>query len=241
MENLILRRNQSARSIRNVLSYTNSDAFIERSIGELRGRLAHVKSQWKIFVNKSAVLAAREENAQEKRRIWKLYDHIERDYLMAKTAIVERIREIKLVLQNEKPEQEDLLEKNPDDENMSMNSDEQQIPENVELNDESGKQGDQMFQNMHPAMMWQLPSYKSIENTWGEFSGTLTQWQGFHDRFKAAVIPRAFKFQYLQKSLEGQAAAALGEWQLSDENYNEAWDRLKELYEREYQTSRQIL
>lgn len=54
-------------------------------------------------------------------------------------------------------------------------------------------------------------------------------------------IPRAFTFQYLQKSLKGRAATALGEWQLSDENYNEAWERLNELYAREYQTGKELL
>lgn len=50
-----------------------------------------------------------------------------------------------------------------------------------------------------------------------------------------------FKFQYLKNSLKGQAEKALGEWQLSDVNYEKAWKRLKELYEREYQTSNQLL
>lgn len=71
-------------------------------------------------------------------------------------------------------------------------------------------------QNVQPPL-WQFPSWKSLEKTWGDFDGTLIQWQGFHDRFKSAVhdneqIPRAFKFQYLQNSLKGKAAAALGEW-----------------------------
>lgn len=33
----------------------------------------------------------------------------------------------------------------------------------------------------------------------------------------------------------------MGEWQLTEENYYEAWERLKELYAREYETSRQLI
>lgn len=77
-------------------------------------------------------------------------------------------------------------------------------------------QANQYVQPAEVPMLWQFPGLKSIENTWGEFDGALTQWQGFHDRFKIAVhenslIPCAFKFQYLQKSLKGRAAASMGE------------------------------
>lgn len=70
-----------------------------------------------------------------------------------------------------------------------------------------------------------------IKNTWGDFDGTLTKWQGFHDRFVAAIhdnaqVTPAYKFSYLKKSLTGRAARTLGEWQLTDENYQEAWERL---------------
>lgn len=84
------------------------------------------------------------------------------------------------------------------------------------------------------------------ENTWGEFDGKLTQWQGFRDRFRAAVhndatITNAFKFLHLQNSLKGKAQAALGEWVPNDENYNDAWERLQQLYDRKYQTSKELI
>ncbi|XP_036346841.1 uncharacterized protein LOC118756168 [Rhagoletis pomonella] len=85
-----------------------------------------------------------------------------------------------------------------------------------------------------------------LKNNWGEFDGALTKWKGFHDRFKAAVhdneqVAPAFKFTYLQKSLVGKAARTLGEWQLTDENYHEAWERLKQLYDKKYHTCREYL
>lgn len=246
MEHLILQRNQSARSIRNVLAYLNEEEFYEQAISELKGRLVHLKSQWKLFANKNAVIAASEEDEQSKDQAYNLYDEIEEDYLKAKAALVKRIKELKLELQNEQQIQENVIPNRAEENNLSLTSEESISSNHAPLNNGQFVQGAKQCQAMNPAMMWQYPSFKSIENTWGEFNGSLTQWQGFHDRFKAAVhdnelIPRAFKFQYLKSSLKGQAAVALGEWQLSDENYTEAWERLKELYDREYQTSRQLL
>lgn len=85
-----------------------------------------------------------------------------------------------------------------------------------------------------------------IENTWGEFDGTLSKFQGFHDRFKWAVHDNndyapSMKFQALWKSLTGKAREDLGEWNFSDVEYAELWDRLKELYHRGYHTSSEIL
>ncbi|XP_067625894.1 uncharacterized protein [Eurosta solidaginis] len=85
-----------------------------------------------------------------------------------------------------------------------------------------------------------------MKNTWGDFDGTLTKWSGFRDRFVAAIhnnenVSPAFKFSYLNKSLVGKAARTLGEWQLTDDNYMEAWDRLKQLYDRKYPICREHL
>lgn len=54
-------------------------------------------------------------------------------------------------------------------------------------------------------------------------------------------MSNAFKFQHLKQSLKSKAAAAIGEWQLTDNNYGEAWERLKQLYSRPYQTSKELL
>ncbi|XP_055910565.1 uncharacterized protein LOC129944931 [Eupeodes corollae] len=85
-----------------------------------------------------------------------------------------------------------------------------------------------------------------VKNTWGEFDGSITKWQGFRDRFVAAIhnndkIAPAYKFAYLKKSLTGKAARALGEWQLTETNYCEAWQRMNEIYTRKYATCRELL
>lgn len=92
----------------------------------------------------------------------------------------------------------------------------------------------------------QVPPQQEVKNTWGEFDGSLTKWQGFRDRFVAAVheneqVRPAFKFQHLAKSLTGKAAKTLGEWQLTESNYLEAWARLNQLYDKKYHTCRELL
>lgn len=168
---------------------------------------------------------------------------METDYLRAKEILCFRIQGLKTIHQND----EEILNDEISEHNEINENEYEQNPMNNELpalnqNNNAIQYGQQ---NVPPGM-WQFPSWKSLEKTWGDFDGTLIQWQGFHDRFKSAIhdneqIQRAFKFQYLQNSLKGKAAAALGEWQLSDENYNEAWERLNELYAREYQTGKELL
>lgn len=98
-----------------------------------------------------------------------------------------------------------------------------------------------------PVVQVQMPFQQhDIRNTWGEFDGSLTKWQGFRDRFVAAIhdnnqIAPSYKFSYLKNSLVGKAARTLGEWQLTDRNYVEAWDRLNHIYDRKYHICRAYL
>lgn len=98
-----------------------------------------------------------------------------------------------------------------------------------------------------PVVQVQMPFQQhDIRNTWGEFDGSLTKWQGFRDRFVAAIhnndqIAPSYKFSYLKNSLVGKASKTLGEWQLTDRNYGEAWDRLNHIYDRKYHICRAYL
>lgn len=82
---------------------------------------------------------------------------------------------------------------------------------------------------------------QQVDNTWGTFDGTITQWRGFRDKFSSAVhnndqIEPVFKFQHLQASLKGAAKRTLGEWDCTADNYVEAWNRLNDVYNRPYIT-----
>ena len=85
-----------------------------------------------------------------------------------------------------------------------------------------------------------------IKNTWGTFEGNLLKWKSFHDCFVARIhnndsIAPAYKFSYLKNSLTGEAAKTLGEWHLTDASYEEAWKRLKQIYDKKYPITREYL
>ena len=87
---------------------------------------------------------------------------------------------------------------------------------------------------------------ESVQNTWGEYDGDELAWQGFHDRFKAAVhdnanIPKVFKFQHLFSSLTGKAKKDIGQWPQSEAGYDELWERLPEMFDRKYETSLKVV
>lgn len=68
MENLILVRNQSARSIRNMLKHINQDDFQERALTEIKSRLMHLKGQWKFFAEKNAKLIEQIQSKKEQKK-----------------------------------------------------------------------------------------------------------------------------------------------------------------------------
>lgn len=79
----------------------------------------------------------------------------------------------------------------------------------------------------------------NVPNTWGTFNGDYSKWKSFHDRWVAAMhdnakIKTIIKFQNLKTACIGDAEGALGEWDLTDDNYPKAWERLKTIYEDDY-------
>lgn len=69
-----------------------------------------------------------------------------------------------------------------------------------------------------------------------KYSGDLTEWQSFWDRFEALVdqseLPDISKFSYLQSLLQGEALSVIQGLALSSANYKVACDLLKERFGR---------
>lgn len=85
----------------------------------------------------------------------------------------------------------------------------------------------------------QNDALSNIPDTWGKFNGDYSKWQSFRDRFMAAIhdnerVKPIFKFQYLQAACVDEAKGALGEWDLTESNYEKAWNRLQAIYEDDY-------
>lgn len=79
----------------------------------------------------------------------------------------------------------------------------------------------------------------NVPNVWGKFDGDYAKWKPFRDRWIAAMhennaVKPIVKFQNLQTACVGKAKGALGQWDLTEENYQKAWQRLSSVYEDDY-------
>lgn len=256
-------RNTAARSIRTVNNFTLEDNFNERLNIIIRGREQHLQTAWNRFLENHNLLLQRalenqqEEEAEEHNQ---LFTETEGIYLDALARLQARIRIAEQIEEDDSEigdgENVNVVDNNDENVQNQMNEDNNEQNPNLEpnINQEQRHHGNQVDQQvLQPGAQLELLLQRLChgfsskkENTWGKFDGNLSRWQGFRDAFKAAVhddeiIKPIFKFQLLKSSLEGRAAAALGEWQVTEQNYYEAWNWLNELYERKYQTSKQIL
>lgn len=87
---------------------------------------------------------------------------------------------------------------------------------------------------------------QKVENTWGEFDGTLSKWKAFREMFASAVhdagyLTNVFKFQQLVKSLKGEAAEVLEGWEITGDNYPLAWNRLNAVFHLPHQTVTKLI
>ncbi|XP_031330987.1 uncharacterized protein LOC116161684 [Photinus pyralis] len=69
-----------------------------------------------------------------------------------------------------------------------------------------------------------------------EFDGSYDKWMGFYDTLDALVnknesLTNVQRFYYLKSALKGEAAHLLNSLEVTDANYNIAWNLLKERYE----------
>lgn len=248
-------RDLCAQAITNALAVSEQPDFHRFNIDGLRVRLDYIIQQWALFCTRHTELMLKHPMQQQ---VYKaLYNEIEQSYLSATVNFSVRIRE----LQNEQDQNNDLddvfseqdvsvhSQETPNDEHTHDPIDGGNVrnyinhPNRIHAN-EQGAMSEPRVQ-LQPIYI-SCGSKKSIENTWGTFDGDLTRWQSFYDGFKASVhdekdIPNAQKFQLLQSSLRGKAAYALAGWQLTDDNYVEAFERLQELYSLQYQTSHELL
>lgn len=84
----------------------------------------------------------------------------------------------------------------------------------------------------------QKDALADIPNTWGTFNGDYLKWPSFRDRFmpvhKKEGVLAIHKFQYLKAAVTGPAAQAMGNLEITEDNYKLAWERLCSVYEDNY-------
>lgn len=240
-------RNTSLLQIRRAWSVTESEKFDKITRAQVDARYVHVDNAWNRFAENCSILIENAQDDEEKQEHEHMYNETEEMYIVTRARL--REKEIELRRECASSDEEQSEDENQSNSEIPAGQSDPPAPQTVQQ---------PIVQQVQPPVMQQLqpqvqlqpiyipyPNAGKIENTWGEFDGTLTQWQGFHDCFRVAVhendqISNAFKFQHLKKSLKGKAAAAFGEWDHTDANYSQAWERLKQMYERKYQTSKQL-
>lgn len=232
-------KNISAHSIENMAETVNDIEQLNRfDIDEVQSRIDYLQSLWARFCEKHAELMSKAEQLESQKWYQRAYNYTEQLYLDVDAKLNGRLRQLR------QEQNENNVQNNPFINSNDGIHNESDIPANQE----------QFNQQLHgsrtqePVRQVYYP-YKGsqrIENTWGYFNGNLLQWQGFHDRFVSEVhnnqtIANSYKFILLRDSLKDKAAAALGEWSSSDENYPEAWARVNQMFNRKYQTVHELM
>lgn len=243
----------SALAIRISLFDIQDDDFLENNVQQIRLKIGHLNRQWDLFrANQQKLIdGAISNRARERQQSY--FNQVETVFNQASEVLYNRVIELNQLNERENNENQrrdefydtsytsdDSIDEHTQN-NMNNGAENENIEQNNTVNQSQGANNQTM-----PQIIVQYPGSTKLENIWGYFDENLTQWNGFHDRFKSNVhdnekLSGAMKFQYLRNSLKGHAAAAIGEWQQTNESYLEAWDRLNELYNRPYQTSKELL
>lgn len=103
---------------------------------------------------------------------------------------------------------------------------------------EANKPKETQAAQSHNIRVIQTDAAGNIPNTWGTFSGDYAKWHTFRDRWlpihRNDEIKAITKFQALKAACIGEAAGALGEWDLTEDNYHKAFSRLSSIFEDDY-------
>lgn len=255
------------RIVRNLKEFVDGDQFEQANVIELETRLTRLKDAWRNFVIHHSVLMGQANDGDAKAEQAIIFDQMDQDCIVLETQLKSRIeaeqqKEIRARVavrdqQNQESDSDHGSEPEDDRANLSQHNENRQYNNAEEQREHQARNHRSQEHDVAPEQLAQqllqnrqivlsCGNSRQVENTWGEFDGSWTQWQGFHDRFKAAVhdnqqIPIIFKFQYLLKSLKGQAKTDLGEWPQTEAGYEELWERMKELYSQKYKTSLQLV
>lgn len=255
-------RRTEMRVVHNIKEFVDGDHFEQEGIIGLQTRLDRVKGAWTSFTVSHSVLLGEAKDAEERQEHEKIFDEMDQDCVVLETRLKSRIEALSQIEAQARAAVRERA-------NQFVDSDNESELGNYQANVHDDNEHQQRDAGAEPhAENQQIPaarvetpeglaqqvlqkivsggSNRQIENTWGEFDGTWTHWQGFHDRFKAAVhdneqIPSIFKFQHLMKSLKGQAKLDMGEWPQTEAAYGEMWERMKELYAQKYKTGMKFL
>lgn len=227
-------RKTHADAIDRVHTFATDATFGTRLNRDVRTRLEHLHANWKGFQEAHFEIMKDLNDDTERAPHLDILVEAENQFLTADAIMQERLAQS----QSDGDHESNDSDNDDDQGDSSQNNGNQQttVPPTVQAGQIP----------IIPQTMLQMPWHFRIENIWGEFNGDKKKWQAFHDSFKSRVyddpsMPAVQKFQILRAALKGKAEKALGEWQIADRNFEPAWQRLKELYDDPYATSKELL
>lgn len=262
----IFGREMHASSIHRAHTVATADNFREYLEPEIRSRLDLLHTSWQNFQQVHLALLQTLPTGDERAPFLDSYGEIEGLFLTADAKMKARIAEFEFQARHYDDDVSDHSEnadanrnRRDDNEIRRPNDPEVQQARTVEnvaaaaaatnntVNNAPEPLNAQVNQPqvvVQPNVQW--PWQFRIENIWGEFDGDRKKWQAFHDSFKSRIhddpnMPSVQKFQILRTALKGKAAKSLGEWEICDRNYQPAWERLKQLFDDPYTTSKELL
>lgn len=237
-------RDTHAGTIRRLCEWAESPEFNTRLMRAVRTRNDHLHASWLEFQRAHNAIMSDAIDA-ERANYRALYVDIEQTYLTATEIMMERIHQM----------EQDEASANPidNDDHVSIRSGISQRsrsytpPPVPNAQQYANPQVGQVMQNAADIQgIGHIPWQFRLENTWGEFDGDFMKWPAFHDSFMHSVhadinIQPVRKLQILKAALKGRALKAFGEWMICDNSFEPAWGRLKELFDDQYKTSKELL
>lgn len=249
----------SRQAVSNIFELVHNDGHLGLNIIVLQRNMRYLMKNFYSFrTAHSKIIRASGQEQNEQQTI--MLEEVENEYVTALRILQQRVETLRAALRNPTTFARDLEHNNSAEngdqdadfnDTGSCHSSQFESAWGSEHNEQQQQRGSfvpqlqEQLQNQLQPIVVQLQGVGKIENTWGEFDGDLSKWKSFHDRFKIAVhenhtIAKVFKFQHLCSSLKGYAATAINNWEQTEENYEEAWARLKELYNRPYETKNEL-
>lgn len=233
-------------AIARVHTFATADDFATKLMREVRTRTSHLHDQWgRLQDAHITVLQAIGDDDGQRAPHREILAKAETQFLTADAILQERIAEVDNGLLDRQSNHDDDDDEEQDehesraDSNIGTHGRQRPNPSNSMAAPSFDGNGTFVAQPMA-----QLPWQYRMENTWGEFDGDRKKWPAFFESFTARIyknpsLTLVEKFQILRAALKGKAAKALGEWQIRGCFFEPAWERLMELYDDPYGTSKE--
>lgn len=242
----IIERDTYASAIHRIHAFAVADTFPASLNRAIRTRLNHLHDQWSNLRAAHIKVLHALENENQRGPHLDAYLAAENEFLAADAIMQERLAEVdnaveELSVHDARSEDGNDDNRQEDGRHDDNGNDNQQDPP---LADEQ-RPIPPVGQYQVAAQLNGLPWQFRIENIWGEFAGDKKEWPAFHDSFNTTIyehptMPPVQKLQILRAALKGKAAKSIGQWQVRGCNFEPVWQRLKELYDDPYTTSKEL-